>query len=554
MRMRFAKLRGSEQHVVPLEHVEAASGSLKILDDLRVLAKLRERDVQLLAKHHNKISHELSRGVLARAPPLEDTDASRTQHKRDVEAFVRDYLNLLHVRSFCVPRLGALHLLPEDVVAEADVTAESRGYESSHSKLRCRRVLEIDRRDRDRIARTLGELSPKAVAAGIALIACVVLLTFWLCYKAVVMPLRQWVGMRGAPLNLATIAVASWLCVSAVKSSLLVLQTPLDMPESATASQMITRLLHMMNDRWELHNGRPLPLAQKVADLEARCGRVIACWTARAANERYFQALKRKRISAKAADDLLRDLAAESLNSEEGVLPGNVEEAQTFLNLAVDEGAGDWEDSSREALMDAIKAAMKPIDTPLLMASAQKSRADEEFEVGMRIEVLSRDEHEGLRGSITLVQREWVRVQIDGERHSLNFLRDSVRVLSESIPSRRPIFKKPIVVDDESEAVVNDENEASSKKGKGKKRQPKPAKARTIEEALREGGWQFKRQRKHIVYERMRVDETGNVQREVYTRACTPSDRRSNSNMLADLNRRNAASPPAALSRTTRRT
>ena len=66
---------------------------------------------------------------------------------------------------------------------------------------------------------------------------------------------------------------------------------------------------------------------------------MIACWTARAANERYFQALKRKRISAKAADDLLRDLAAESLNSEEGVLPGNVEEAQTFLNLAVDEGA-----------------------------------------------------------------------------------------------------------------------------------------------------------------------------------------------------------------------
>ena len=86
VRMRFAKLRGSEQHVVPLEHVEAASGSLKILDDLRVLAKLRERDVELLAKHHNRISHELSRGVLARAPPLEDTDASRTQHKRDVEA------------------------------------------------------------------------------------------------------------------------------------------------------------------------------------------------------------------------------------------------------------------------------------------------------------------------------------------------------------------------------------------------------------------------------------------------------------------------------------
>ena len=163
---------------------------------------------------------------------------------------------------------------------------------------------------------------------------------------------------------------------------------------------------------------------------------------------------------------------------------------------------------------------------------------------------------------VSEIGREWVRVQIDGERHSLNFLRDSVRVLSESIPSRRPIFKKPIVVDDESEAVVNDENEASSKKGKGKKRQPKPAKAqkpkpakaRTIEEALREGGWKFKRQRKHIVYERMRVDETGNVQREVYTRACTPSDRRSNSNMLADLNRRNAASPPAALSRTTRRT
>ena len=42
--------------------------------------------------------------------------------------------------------------------------------------------------------------------------------------------------------------------------------------------------------------------------------------------------------------------------------------------------------------------------------------------------------------------------------------------------------------------------------------------------------------RKHIVYERMRVDETGNVQREVITRACTPSDRRSNSNMLADRN------------------
>ena len=38
-------------------------------------------------------------------------------------------------------RLGALHLLPEDVVAEADVMAESRGHESSHL-LRCRRVLE----------------------------------------------------------------------------------------------------------------------------------------------------------------------------------------------------------------------------------------------------------------------------------------------------------------------------------------------------------------------------------------------------------------------------
>ena len=63
VRMRFAKLRGSEQHVVPLEHVEAASGSLKILGDLRVLAKLRERGVELLAKHHNRISHELSRGV-----------------------------------------------------------------------------------------------------------------------------------------------------------------------------------------------------------------------------------------------------------------------------------------------------------------------------------------------------------------------------------------------------------------------------------------------------------------------------------------------------------
>ena len=250
VRMRFAKLRDSKQsHVVSLEHLEAVSGSLKVLDNLRVLAELRKHDLGLLEKHHDKIAHELSRRLFATVPPLEDTEASRTQHKCEVETFMRDYLNLLLVRSFCVPRLGPLSLLPEDVVAEADVATESRGHKSSHSKLRCQRVLENDRRDRDRIARTLGELTAKPIAAGIGLIVCVALLTFWLCYKAVVMPLRTWFGMHGAPLTLATTAVASLLCISALNSSLLMLQAPLDMPESATAWQMIPRLLHAMNDR-----------------------------------------------------------------------------------------------------------------------------------------------------------------------------------------------------------------------------------------------------------------------------------------------------------------
>ena len=538
VRERIAKL-SDKSRVVPLEHLEAASGSLDVMRDLRVLASIRKHDVELLEKHHDKIVHELSRGMFAAVPPLHDSDAGRAQLKCDVHEFVQDYLSLLHLRSFCVPRLGDRCLLPEDVIADVDVLDDARGVKSSHSKRRCRHVLETDRRERDIVARVMGELTMKVVVAGIACVALpIFLLSLWLCYKAVEGSLRS-VGVRGAALYYLSAAGALCLCLLSMRASLLLLKTPFDMPKDATPSQMIWRLLHAINDRWALFNGQPLPIAQKVAKLEARCGRVIASWTIRAARERYFQALKRKRISSKAADLLLRDLAAESVGQQGGTLPGTVEEAEAFLNLAVDEEACNSEDSSREALMDAIKAAMKPIDKPLLMASAHTSRADKppEFEVvGARVEVLSPHDRAGAVGSVSLVLADWVVVQLDGHRHPDQFMCGSLRALAEpkSSPAKRPIFQKQ-AADHENENVAPTPTSADEAEP-----QEKPTKVRTIEEALRAGGWQFKRQRKHIIYERTLTDETGAVRREVITRARTPSDCRSNKNLLAGINRLNA--------------
>ena len=313
------------------------------------------------------------------------------------------------------------------------------------------------------------------------------------------------------------------------------------------------------------------PFDAELARVRQACKSQYRTWKLRIAKRDFNAALKRKRITCREAVFLLTEFADEHVErgNEEiisGELPVPLSEAEEFLRLRV------------EGQEDAVEVSLSPeqsVENYLSSTSSTESKCSLErlsnlteqikstviFSEGDRVIVsdepghlASSEEPEhnssstalvGKRkqiGSVVFTTATLCFVHLDGEcapipipvERCSHCDEDADEVSDEDVGDAPAEHQWQEVVsdsDDESEAEGEDPSEDGMT-------EPVADRPRTVEEALKSGGWKLMRSKKHIVYSRrarISSDDKGFEQNVVLSK--TPSDRRANLNSLALLRR-----------------
>jgi hypothetical protein len=115
---------------------------------------------------------------------------------------------------------------------------------------------------------------------------------------------------------------------------------------------------------------------------------------------------------------------------------------------------------------------------------------------------------------------------------------EPVHIKQCSLINEQPLKRQNESSPKEKEITYNDDYTEEKKEDAtphSKKSSKKP-RARTVEEALVEGGWKLERTTKHIKYSRrVHLSENGEARKQTFVLSKTPSDRRASRNALSTL-------------------
>ena len=564
---------------ISLEHIAVSSGYNG--DLLRTL----ESSDQVIIKENSTKIHSTLQATLEKNIPLPEDDemigkdgSSSAVLSTEITSFIGSYLRLVTL-SYCeIPKLSGK--APSACVPEYNVSnkaLQGSCWQATPMMVHSTRRTLI-KAERERIIR-----SRKIVVLGdeysYVFVVALWLLVSWLSVKStqvflflVSFHLNSFVEVLiGQVLSLWTL----WsLTGSLVKSIFHV-----DADESSW--YLVKCCVESVYRAWADYRGLPDPYNTELTRLRCEVREQYSTWKFRIAKRDFYTALKRKRITNRECVLLLTEFAHTYIEKDgeeivEGELPVKLSEAEEFLKLRVDgqedctEISLDAEQALKNYLSRGINSSDGGSAMEGLLALSSSVHSCVEFTEGDRVIVKDEedvDDYEeesdgssdkGLKSS-ALVSRRSKTGSVVFSTATLCFIHFDGEAATTPTPipirlcsklDELPFEEKkkespPVVTDDENEddsCVVSSTESTSEAKEEDKVVAPKPQqKARTVEEALIQGGWKLERSKNHLIYSRrVKIDEK-ETRKQSVAMAKTPSDHRADKKALSLLRKLNEA-------------
>ena len=269
----------------------------------------------------------------------------------------------------------------------------------------------------------------------------------------------------------------------------------------------------LQHSRYALHAaifqwyGMPDPVAIAVGGLEADCVGALRRWLGILARRRYFESLHRKRIGVQEALRLLEDLTVAAAPPPRG------QRQQRWWQHAAKAGASDADTAETDTA-----AAPEQVQMPGTLEQAEAFLA---LEVYSDVNDAATAEANAPSGMLRGILEGSVEPMVDEAPG------DALRITHR----RRPVAATPTAPAlPAAVAAAAAMPAASSSSSGGAKR--RSVKKKTVAALLKENGYTWKRQRKHLIFERH-----VHGRRQVFTQATTPSSQYSITKQLAELDR-----------------
>mmetsp|Transcript_5641 Transcript_5641/g.14113 ORF Transcript_5641/g.14113 Transcript_5641/m.14113 type:complete len:711 (-) Transcript_5641:89-2221(-) len=540
------------------EHIAVSSG---YTGDL--LKTLAASDGAMLAKNRDKVASMLSDTLLAEVPPPRGKGADALAG--EVSAFVTSYLQLIALTYCEVPEPRPSSFVPRFAVTER-AKGGSIWKQSEMARVSISRTLVKEERERF--------LGSRMIVAPSKYISVALLLSVWatlswlstLGMRSLFYLLKMHVLTRKLGLERALGQVFAVWTMHSLSSLFKTYVFRLDGDSSHfDVLHCCTEFLHR---KLALMRGRETPFDAELARVRQACKSQYRTWKLRIAKRDFNAALKRKRITCREAVFLLTEFAdkhVERGNEEiiSGELPVPLSEAEEFLRLMV------------EGQADAVEVSLSPeqsVENYLSTTSSNETKCSLErlsnlteqikstvmFSEGDRVIVSDEPGHlvspekpehninstalvskRKQVGSVVFTTATLCFVQVDGEfapipipvERCSHCGEDTDEVSDKDVgdaPAEHRWQEVGSDSDDESEVEVEEDLSEDDMT------QPVADRPRTVEEALKSGGWKLVRSKKHIVYSRRaRISSEDEGFEQNVVLAKTASDRRANLNSLA---------------------
>ena len=501
----WAKALAAEAGAWSLEHVAARRGDLVHIESRRdeevTLEFLRGADEALLNVDPQTVRRAISAALVRVVPDREADEGPGPDVAQEVDAFATEYAELILIGLSKVPRLAdgrtPVEVVPDESV-EDKADRETLGFTHKASYVRrTRHVLVKREMDRRRGAR---ELAVAYVPLGfrLAFLAAVVLGFAGFAWGTA----TNFVVFLPDTMALAvSVALNLWALYSTLNYTAAFLEVDADASAWRRAAVVTCRfhegLARVM--AWEL------PLVARTRALQASCGDVVLRWSRRLQRQAFREHLSRGRIRASDACLFLEDVARCRARR-----PARADVEDPLYQYAGEKGA-----TTRGVIPG--------------------TRDEAEAFLGLAVE----EEHSGA-APLPLPSAALVASLCGVASGKFAGLLENGPASPEATMTR---------IQEEPEEPQEPQEPPSPV-------QPAPLpKKRTIEEALEAGGWEFKRGKHHIVFERHVVAPGGRKKKQTFVAASTPSGRGRKQELarLNKLNREGVAVAPSEPQRTARR-
>lgn len=561
-----------------LEHIAVSSGY-----DGELLRVLESSDQVIIKENSTKIHSTLQATLEKNIPPPEDNEmigkdeSPSTVLSIEITGFIDSYLRLVTL-SYCeIPKLSGES--PSAFVPEYSVFNKS--LQSScwkptpmmvHSTRRA-----LVKAERERIIR-----SRKIVVLGdgysYVFVGALWLLVSWLSVKSTQVFLFLVSFQLHSFVEVVIGQVLSLWTLHSLTGSLGRSVFHVDAEESSW--YLVKCCVESIYRAWTDYRGMPDPYNTELTRLRSEVREQYAIWKFRIAKMDFYTALKRKRITNRECVLLLTEFAHTYIEKDgeeivEGELPVKLSEAEEFLKLRVDgqEPCTEISLDANQALKNYLSRGDKGGGSTLSIEGihdlSKKIYSCVEFSEGDRVMVRDEDydsyeedddcSDEGLGQSSALVSRRSKTGSVVFSTATLCFIHFDGEAATTPTPisinlcsklDEMPIEEKkkeslPAVTDDESEDDGYVVSTTGSKTEKEEEERDtvvasKPQKkARTVEEALIEGGWKLERSKNHLIYSRRVKIQESETRKQNVAMAKTPSDGRATKNALALLRKLN---------------
>ena len=568
-----------------LEHIAASSG---YNGDL--LRTLESSDQVIIKENSTKIHSTLQATLEMNIPPPEDNEMIGKDESpsavlsTEITGFIGSYLRLVTL-SYCeIPKLSGE--APSAFVPEYNVS--NKALQGScwratpmmaHSTRRILVKAERERIIRSRQIVVLGD------GYSYAFVVALWLLVSWLSVKSTQVFLFLVSFHFNSFVEVVIGQVLSLWTLRSLTGSLARSVFHVDADESSW--YLVKCCVESIYRAWTDYRGMPDPYNTELARLRSEVREQYSTWKFRIAKKDFYTALKRKRITNRESVLLLTEFAHTYIEKDgeeivEGELPVKLSEAEEFLKLRVDgqESCTEISLDADQALKNYLSRGRNGSGGTLAIEGihdlSSKIYSCVEFTEGDRVMV--RDEEdvdnyeeesddssdEGLKSSALVTRRSKMGsvvfstatlcfIHFDGEAATTP-TPIPIRLCSKL--DELPIDEKkkesfPVVTDDENEddGYVVSTNDSKTEKEEEEEEgcqdiivAPKyQQRARTVEEALIQGGWKLERSKNHLIYSRrVKIDEN-EIRKQNVTMAKTPSDHRAPKKALSLLRKLNEA-------------
>lgn len=364
------------------------------------------------------------------------------------------------------------------------------------------------------------------------------------------------ISLRQFSLEMFALPFAIWLAVSL----LTILGEPLRVDEDLSLPRRVYNIGSTLTEtivrKGAVALGFPIPFDVKLERLKESCQAQYRKWQVRISLREYYRSLRRKKITYDTCTQLLDTFAMWNSNEDiqEGVLPGNLDEAAAFLKLEIDDSI-DEPPMIQEfyELADCVESHLKfkVGDRVMVQSDNQGDSYNHESVSNARSTEIVSAGLGSRNGSVVRAYPLYNLVHFDGQDSPIIVLASSCKHWSENenlsdgddgtvVSGGGAAISHHSTVEESLDSKSSSEEDDEEAKAEPPERKRK---ARTVQEALLEG-WTLRRKKNHIHYKRRIFTTAGHEQTQSFTMAKTPSDHRAYKNALSMLNRLNAAGTP----------